>query len=726
MRPDIIFLFPSFYGTFSSHLGTGYIIAFLRQRGLHAEQFINYQELRLKEALRAILKKRPRIVGFSCYDTNYFLVKLISRCIKAIDPGILIIAGGPTATFSDRVIMKNIPEVDLCVRHEGEHTVYEIIKQFSSGRGFSGISGITLRNGRQIIRNQDRPLIGSGDCKRSGTLDVLPSPYVSGVIDPNQLVKNKDSVSMIISRGCPHKCAYCNFAIMFGCNVRYHSVERVISELKVINRLSRHKDDFSVIFRDDTFTSNKEKTEQVCRRIIEEKIDLNISIGTRGDYVDKRILKLLYRAGVRHISFGLESAVPKVLYNIKKVRVGDRAKMGFRPEQRFISRMKSSIRSAKKIGFRVSLGVIFGLPEETFRDALRTIELVKGLKVDSYSHNILRLYAGTEMFGRFANNRYKDSEAKFLLPFRQLANSPRIYKYDVTKVPRLKNDYYGRATMARQAVVSKALMGLYKRDIPAKKSLQNIILATNSVPFEWLVETFSLKTNFLFADNMRVLLSQEKDKLKISYFILAKMLALSAYKKNICFTRISDKYIGLYRNHFRTQPYSSFSRYPNGQMEKDVGVIFSISDFRDVDELERQLILMKDKAGKRCPGRKDFNYLLADGCRWAADCPALHLDRLVIDRDLSILPCFQGRPIGKVGDNLDKMKKNMAVYYKKEVKKRGCGSCPARDTCSKCPFLGRITPDRYCGIRRKYSSAVNDYTALINARINLQYSSLII
>jgi len=676
-------------------------MAYLRQKGISSEQFCYYQDIGMRQLIEKILDKKPKVIGFTCYDRNYFLIKAIARYIKSSNPDLLILTGGPTATFSDKVILKNIPEVDLCVRGEGEYTTYEILSQLRSGRYFNNISGITYRCGNKLIRTKDRALIND-DGKKGSELDIMPSPYLSGIIDPYEMLKNKDELSITTSRGCIYKCTYCNFSAMSRHTIRYHSVERIIQELKMINELSKHKDNFLVRFHDDNFTFDNKRVEQICDRIIKEKIVLNIGILTRGDYVNKRILTLLFKAGVREISFGLESAVPRVLYNIKKVRFFYASKDYFRPEKRYLQKVKESVGMAKKIGFKVYVSVIFGLPGETLKDGLKTIDFVKKLSLNGYYHNLLYIYAGTELYNKFSRNKSEVSESRF----KQLSRIPQSppFLYDIFKVPICKN-VAGllRITMPVLLAMSSSLMGFYEDDGKDARIL-DVILANRKFPTEWLINNCSFQSRIIFSNSIKGLPIQRDGRLKINVLTLVEIL-------NNRPTDLESIYRKIPGGDYRFKKYSFFPEFikkPTGPED----VIFDISDTEDLDGFENLFSKGTISSCESQAGSK-FGYILLDSCRWLDFCQATRLKRIIIDQHNNILPCFHGKIIGKVGDDLEKIQKNIIAYRKEEGKKRGCDKCPVRHNCSQCPFLGHLDSKRYCEIKKKYSSLIGKFINLL-------------
>jgi len=95
--------------------------------------------------------------------------------------------------------------------------------------------------------------------------------------------------------------------------IRYHSIDRGIAELKTIQTALEAKPPDIPLHRvvtihDDAFTLNVPRAKEICRRIISEGINLQLSCLCRADNLDEELIELLQQAGFLEITFGLESA----------------------------------------------------------------------------------------------------------------------------------------------------------------------------------------------------------------------------------------------------------------------------------------------------------------------------------------------------------------------------------------------------------------------------------
>lgn len=693
----IKFIFPNSYnGNLIYHLGVNYIIAYLRLKGIYSEQLVTKDYLGTKAMADLILQGSPMAVGFTCFNANYYLIKILARELKKKCPDILIIAGGPTATFSDNELLTDIPELDICVRREGEYTVYDIIDCLNKGKDIGGVTGISYRKDKKVIRNQTRPLIIDNQ-NRFAELDVIPSPYLTGVLKPEDILEHNGDIPVLTSRGCVYKCSYCNFSAMSKHTIRYHSIDRIMSELEVIGRLRESHREFRVGIQDDTFTSNKRRVYELCSRINEKGLDLEFWAETRGDLLDSKMIDALYRAGMRRIDIGLESSVPKVLYAMKKVRKDYGRKNGFLQERRYVEKTKKNIRYAKKKGMSVGVNLIFGFPGETLKDGLKTLKFISGLGLDRYNHNLLHIFPGTELFDRISSDENGPIRKKFL----QRYFFAYLYsEYDLKRLPVLDFNFDLSLHEAISSVfLNKTLTGMTGKNRSSYP--ESIILTGENIPYNWCERNLAWQTKIIFGEGISSFFkNKNKGNIRLAAESFTEILPFVSKKGN------RSLFIGFRQNKLRHSNNYLLSKIELlGKLSKKAmaaRTVFSISDDEDVWELLRQAGLGKDVNPRRSNSTLLSNCMILDGCRWSDNCPGFLMKRFIISDKGKIRPCFQGDIIGDTGIALSTIKKKLFSLRKKIESQRGCSHCMAKDRCSRCMFLGAISPDMYCDIIRKY------------------------
>jgi radical SAM superfamily enzyme YgiQ (UPF0313 family) len=145
-------------------------------------------------------------------------------------------------------------------------------------------------------------------------------------------------------------------------------------------------------FADPNISYKPSRLLELLDRLLKESLELEIWLQTRADLVNPDLMKMMKKAGVATIAFGLESASPPVMEKLDK-RVS-------------IERVAKAIKLAQSQGIEVELFTMFGLPYETFENAKETLEFVKMNKVKimgNTNSQQMQIYFGTPMEKHYAD-----------------------------------------------------------------------------------------------------------------------------------------------------------------------------------------------------------------------------------------------------------------------------------------------------------------------------------
>lgn len=688
-KSDMIIVYLDMSGKSIYHLGASYIIAYLRDKGFIADIYINDGFYNFEMLVEDLLEKDPMCIGFSIYDTNFYLVREVTKRIKdKSDKKRWIIAGGPTATFSDEKVLRFDPNVDICIRHEGEEITAELIETLRNGKNIDLVNGITYRgkNG-EFIRKTSKSL--------PHTLDVYSSPYLSGVIDVVECQKKNNMVMLVSSRGCVFGCRYCNFAAIGRHSICIHSLDRVIDEIKyIVKKGEENRIKLKIEFMDDIFTINRNRTIEFCKRIQEEAIDFEFGVQTRADFMDEELLDQLYKAGCRKISYGLESAVPRILHAMGKVN--PKYDNTYIKEIEFIEKMESVVNLSLMKGIETTVNVIFGWETETKEEGLQSLEVIRKLNANRYAHNVLTYYAGTEIFNKAVgkvNDKIKQIEDNTGVPILNLNYDifPELYSYNPYEIPHLNNDMY-RYVMERRRSIIQTIMGIgfYESNFP-----QVILSYSSDLKYSWLLKNIGITTRVAFARK-----SEEANE----YNWLFPLKAFA----NECMEY--DSFNNLEKAEVVKKTKVIRGKEVYGERSK-LPVVVSIKDKEDAYEFfSRNENLSKAQIIERCSTRNE-DYMIEDFCRWCSDgeCPAIGLKRIMIKENNNIYTCFSGKPLGRIDDDIDvnALKEKIISIFVEEYSKRGCETCDVKDTCSKCIFVDDIGREVYCEIQRNKKNLKN-------------------
>jgi len=184
---------------------------------------------------------------------------------------------------------------------------------------------------------------------------------------------------ILSSRSCPEFCTYCPHRITAPYRAR--SPENVIAEIEEI--CGRHGRIY-LIFRDPLFTEERERSSIIAEEIIRRRLPVRFECETRLDDLDKSLIDFLYRAGLRTITFGVESMEPATLK-----RVGRRP---IPPQHQ-----REIIAYCGKKGIATEGFYVFGFLTDTIESIRATIEYAVELNSSCALFKVLTPYPGTPL-----------------------------------------------------------------------------------------------------------------------------------------------------------------------------------------------------------------------------------------------------------------------------------------------------------------------------------------
>ena len=315
-----------------------------------------------------LYQKKPDIIGFSILHANRWGGIEIARIAKKIDPDVKIVFGGIGASFLWRHFLTHFPEVDYVVIGEGEYSFLSLVqsldkKEFNK---IENLKGIAYRKDGQPIKT---PL-----AKFIRNLDEFPNP-----------ARYFEYQHLSLTRGCPADCTFCGSPQFWGHRVRFHSVDYFLDELECLYQ----KGITFFYVSDDTFTVNKKRVIEICKKILKKKLKITWVAISRVDYVNEEILYWMRKAGCIQISYGVESGSEKIRRFLNKV----------------ISRQQiiEAFSATTRYGILARAYFIYGSPDETWETIQETIDLVNDIKPLSVIYYILDIFPGTRLYDDYKN-----------------------------------------------------------------------------------------------------------------------------------------------------------------------------------------------------------------------------------------------------------------------------------------------------------------------------------
>lgn len=318
---------------------------------------------------------RYRIIGMPVYITSLSNVISFAKIIKNRNHKCRIVVGGPHACLFPEDLF--IDDIDIVIKGEGEFPFYEVCSDISKNNSnLSLIRGIYFKKNGRFIYTGDKDLIDD--------LDNIDYPMVEkynlSLYYPPVHIFGRKIIHTLTSRGCPYDCKFCAASQIFKRKVRFRSVDMVVDELIKYKSLGYD----SVMFYDDSFTINRKRVVDLCKKIIYKKLNMKWMCFTRPDLVDSELLKYMKEAGCYLITFGCESGNDKTLELLNKKLTVEKNYKG--------------IRLTSESGILAASSFMIGLPGEDYQDIERTIIFSKCSDLTYAFFPIFEPYKGTQIY----------------------------------------------------------------------------------------------------------------------------------------------------------------------------------------------------------------------------------------------------------------------------------------------------------------------------------------
>ena len=175
----------------------------------------------------------------------------------------------------------------------------------------------------ELCRGANFPrLIDNAISGRIKKLDDMPFPNYDHFWGKNynwrfDIYGNDSSrvFTMHTSRSCPYRCSFCGVDAIWTRRYTYFSANKIVKEID--HYVDKYGID-GIYFREDLFTANHRRVEEVCDLLIERPYSIDWACEARADITDRALLDKMYESGCRGMYLGVESGDNKALEKKKK------------------------------------------------------------------------------------------------------------------------------------------------------------------------------------------------------------------------------------------------------------------------------------------------------------------------------------------------------------------------------------------------------------------------
>jgi radical SAM superfamily enzyme YgiQ (UPF0313 family) len=351
-------------------LGVGFVGTILKRHG-HDVRIVdgNVQPMDEASFVDAVAKYQPDAIGFSVITPNYPAARRQIEAVKRIWPRLPVVVGGIHATLFPEDLLAD--GADVVVLGEGEGIALRLFERLRDNQPLRDIGGLVFRDKLGAVVVTARP-------DKSMLDDRI-------MVDRSLYDLSKYSHhSILASRGCPYRCAFC-------CNPsgadRTHKApsrqhEAVIAEMEYL------RDSFGareIFFADDVFLHRRRDLLAFCQDYSARRVGVRWIAQLRPDRMDREAAQAFAGAGCQRVCFGVEAGSDAIL---RRARKGASR-----------SRMAVGVRAAIEAGLRVKTGWIYGLPG-SLDEQYESIRFMRELRPHEISIHQLIPFPGTVYYAQ--------------------------------------------------------------------------------------------------------------------------------------------------------------------------------------------------------------------------------------------------------------------------------------------------------------------------------------
>lgn len=340
-----------------------------------AEYTINQN---LEEILADIYRKKPELIGFSCYIWNIREIMDLAMELHKVMPELPIWFGGPEVSYHAVTFVQEHPWLTGIMVGEGEETFLELYRAYERRIKLEDVAGLVYRVEKELSGNTDKNEIIQTVSRPKLPMDVLVFPYEDMEGLEHRIVYYETS------RGCPFGCSYCLSST--DRQVRLRSMELVEQELQFFldHQVPQVK------FVDRTFNCQREHTMAIWNYIYEHDNGVtNFHFELSADLLtDEEIAYVSqFRPGLLQFEIGVQSTNMDTMKAIN--RVCDLQHLRDRVARIHVGR-----------NIHQHLDLIAGLPYEDYASFRNSYNDVHRMKPDQLQLGFLKLLQGSPMEGK--------------------------------------------------------------------------------------------------------------------------------------------------------------------------------------------------------------------------------------------------------------------------------------------------------------------------------------
>lgn len=397
-----------------------------RQGTSYRIRFLSPEEEALDDGhlIELVAARRPDIVCATLYLWNIERTLDLLRRIRRSLPEVVIICGGPEVASGHPFLFKSrVP--DVAVAGEGEAVFPLILNALAEGGRLDFDQVAWKMEKGYVWGSQSTPVLSLSE-------SLPPLDHPGWCPDDNGMAY------LEAGRGCPMRCSYCRYSQMRR-GTSFLNAEEVVARVRIL----KSRGATQIRFVDPTFNANPAfgKILAALKSLNKDRA-IKFFAELQADALSRAQIRLLSDAGFTEVEVGLQSRDPRVLRNI------------CRPVR--LKHLEENLRRMSRSGIRVTLDLMYGLPEQTLEEVLDSLKWARTFRRTQVQCLQTLLLPGTAL--RESRKQWK-MKADHRPPY-AIHSTGSLAKEDILEIEEFLHKKYASDCMTRK-FVGRALPDLF-------------------------------------------------------------------------------------------------------------------------------------------------------------------------------------------------------------------------------------------------------------------------
>jgi len=381
-------------------LGLAHLDAALRRSG-HRTRLVDLN-LSPPPLAEITAQFQPDLVGLSLRNIDDTLIRnrqtffevltKVCREVRRATSAPVVLGGSGFSIFPERLLL--LSGADFGIQGEGESPLLALLESLRNGGNLRRIPGLVFRDGDRVVVNARKARTAAEEIAIPESPAELTDFYL----------QRSSVLNLQTQRGCPLQCCYCTYPLLEGRRYRRRPVEVVGEELARLQRRGARY----VFIVDSVFNTSPTHVRQFCQEMLRRDLRLQWGCFLRPQHLTPELMKLMARAGLRHVEFGSDSFCDEVLSAYGKHLT--------------FAEILDSSELARREGVAYAHFLICGGPGETrqtLRTSFRNSQKLRNATI--LARVGMRVYPGTPLFNRLCRERPGFEQSDLLRPYYHLA-----------------------------------------------------------------------------------------------------------------------------------------------------------------------------------------------------------------------------------------------------------------------------------------------------------------